>query len=123
MLKNESRRNQRFQDFGRVENRNICSIYGTLNDISLNGMKVTYNAPVSLDMENQYEISVRLSKFSSEPLNLLVEPAWKFQRNGSFQIGFEILRSADTHRLTEYIDYLKSASEESEENAVESLYV
>ena len=101
------RKNVRFEDFGRVDCPNMCLISGTLNDISLSGLKVTFSVPLSIDMERDYNITVKFSKFNEAPMNLMGTPAWSYEQSDSTQVGFAILYSKDSDRLEEYISKLE----------------
>jgi ERCC4-type nuclease len=114
----ELRQHNRFYDFGRVECSNLCVLPGILTDISLSGLKVTYNAPVSVVMEEEYEVHIRLSKLVDTQLTLLVVPVWKFEQGDKTQLGFSILWSKDSNKLEEYISML-SAEEKSFERVSE----
>lgn len=116
----ESRKNARFNDFGKVECERICTFPGTLGDISLTGMKVTFDSQVELSMDDEYEVVVRLSKFNGVPIKLLVMPVWKFDDNVndsySVQVGFSILPSLEFNKLSEYISKLDDSDKLAEES-------
>ena len=109
------RKNYRFTDFGRAECSEICPVPGVLEDISLSGCKIHYDTPVTVSMENDYEIHVRLSRISADPLVLMCHPQWiKEGEDGSTSAGFLFLHSPDTPALEAYIRQLdeeKAASE------------
>ncbi len=101
------RKSLRFNDFGRFECNDICPMAGVLVDISLTGCKVHYDIPISLNMENDYEIHLRLSRFSNAPLVLMCHPQWQKEGDdGSFEVGFLFLHSPDTAALESYIKQL-----------------
>ncbi len=102
----ENRTTERFQDFGRVDCQELCLASGILEDISLKGCKVTFNMPVSFDPDNEYEITVRLSRENLETLELLCKPQWSRTVDGTTEIGFAFLHSKDTTRLESYIKIL-----------------
>lgn len=102
----ENRGAERFQDFGRVDCQDLCLASGILEDISLKGCKVRFNVPVSFDPDNEYEIKVRLSRETLEPLELLCKPQWSRTVENATDIGFEFLHSKDTSRLESYIKIL-----------------
>lgn len=118
----ELRKNSRFKDFGKFECRQISLIPGVLSNISISGMKVTFDSLDSFDMNIYYETSIRLAKRSGDPIKLLVLPVWRFDgRTGgssSVQIGFEIQHSLEYDKLSSYIDEL-SKSDEVEEDEEE----
>ena len=118
-MSGDLRKDIRFEDFGRVECMELCPVSGVLDDISISGCKVHYDAPVTLDMENEYELKIRLSRATLKPLILVCRPQWyKTQSESSTQIGFYILRSPDTTRLQEYIQQLHEEQKSSELDAV-----
>ncbi len=124
------RKAERFADFGRIENSEICIVSGVLEDISTSGIKVSYSVPPSIDMDKEYEVSVRLSRVADAPLKLIVKPVRICNDNdsGKTYVGFSILHSKDSARLCDYLSLLKkdSAPEEnpsSEKVAVNSLFI
>ena len=70
------RAQERYTDFGRIECPEICIVNGVLDDISINGCKVHFAAPITINLENDYEVRVRLSRSSQEPLVLMCHPQW-----------------------------------------------
>lgn len=106
----ELRKHIRFCDFGRVECKEICNFPADLKDISISGMKVDFHSDIELNMNDEYEVTVRLSKFNGEPITLLVIPMWRFDDNSKdvtdVQVGFSILPSLDFSKLKEYISKL-----------------
>ncbi len=111
----EMRREERYDDFGRVDCSEMCIVSGILDDISLTGCKVTYNVPPVIDMEKEYEIKLRLSRKNTEPLNLFVTPAWIREEDGKTLVGFSILQSKDSAKLASYISLLKNDNANIEE--------
>lgn len=106
LMNSELRSQERYEDFGRIECPQICLVNGVLNDISKSGCKVHFDAPVTIDLENDYEIRVRLSHSAQAPLILMCHPQWVKENSGSADIGFSIMRSPDTARLSDYIALL-----------------
>lgn len=105
------RKAERFEDFGRVENSEICVVSGILEDISESGIKVSYSVPPKIDLDKEYQVVVRLSRVADEPLTLIVKPARIFNdENGNISVGFSILHSKDSSRLAEYLSNLKNDS-------------
>ena len=74
-----------------------------LDDISIKGCKVHFPVPVSLDMENQYKLSITLPQQGTRPFRLLCNPQWQRINDSETEIGFRFLRSPDTPRLASYI--------------------
>ncbi|MBQ6781549.1 MAG: hypothetical protein IJP62_10005 [Treponema sp.] len=102
----ELRKNTRFEDFGRVECNDLSPMSGILDDISMDGCKVHYDAPVNFSFEADYELRVRFSRFPTEPLTLIAHPEWSRENGGTTEIGFSVLRSPDTARFEEYVAWL-----------------
>lgn len=80
---------------------------GTLLDISSEGLKAEFNAPCDIDKEQEYEVSIQLSRINTHPFQMLVRPMWSEFVDGKTTIGFSILPSKDSARLEEYIQKLK----------------
>lgn len=113
------RKSIRYEDFGRAECDEICPMPGILDDISATGCKIHYDAPISLNMENDYEIRIRLSRFSAEPMVLMCHPQWQDEaKDGTSSIGFEFLHSLDTARLEQYIQQLSDEKASSEIDSI-----
>ena len=106
-----NRRYERFSDFGRVECKELCPFPGTLKDISQNGLKVSFNSAVDLDMNDQYRLIVRVPNLNSEVMEFLASPAWAEEVNGTFQIGFSILFSTGFTNFSNYIHNLREREE------------
>lgn len=103
-MSKDQRKNVRFNDFGRAECAEICPVAGVLDDISLTGCKIHYDTPISMDMENDYEIHLRLSRLPAGSLLMLCHPQWQRQdEDGSTEVGFVFLHSPDTPALETYI--------------------
>ena len=119
----KERNSERFDDFARVVSPEICIVSGTLTDISDSGFKADFNAPCTVDSEKEYEIQLRLSRISTEPLELMVQPVWvKFYENeGKTSIGFSVLHSKDSARLNSYIKILKDDKISDKEDGVISI--
>ena len=101
------RKDIRFEDFGRVECSEVSPMAGILNDISYTGCKVHYDVPVALNMENDYEISIKLPRITGGTFQLIVHPRWiNTQEDGSCDIGFNFLPSPDRAKLESYVNNL-----------------
>lgn len=113
----KNRKSPRFEDFGKVECKEICPVCGSLDDISLTGCRLHFDAPISVNMENDYKIHLRLSRNSAANLLLLAHPQWKKENeNGGGEIGFLFLHSPDTSKLESYIKELLQEQNISEKN-------
>lgn len=112
-MSEENRKNVRYSDIGRVDATDICALPGVLDDISLAGCKVHFPIPVSIDMENDYELRIKPSHKAALALLVLVcHPQWKKDVGGESEIGFKVLRSPDTPQLASYIDLLQKDSDD-----------
>lgn len=114
----ELRKHERYEDFGRVECPQLCFVHGVLDNISKTGCKVHFDAPVSVSLEGDYELQVRLSRDSQELVTLVCRPRWIQDDNGTTSIGFEILRSPSTARLDAYIIQLAQDCAESDDDVL-----
>ena len=126
-MKNQ-RIQERYDDFARVECGELCIVSGALTDISETGFKAEFNAPCTIDSEKEYTVLLRLSRISTEPLELTVRPAWYDFNDGKTSIGFSILHSKDTARFASYVKMLKDDKKSEENNGVisfdrESLFI
>lgn len=101
------RKAERYDDFGRVECREMCLISGVLLDISKSGLGVSFSIPPVIDLEKEYEVSVRLSRVTDESLLLTVKPVRVYESDSKTIAGFSILHSKDTARLDSYLKLLK----------------
>ena len=103
----ETRQNERYEDIGRIESTEICPLAGVLDNISSGGLKVHYSLPVVVDLENDYNISVTFARDASNgSIELLCHPQWVKEENGITEIGFKILPSKGSSRLSKYIEEL-----------------
>lgn len=103
----KQRVSERYDDFARVECEEICIVSGSLTDISESGFKAEFNAPCEVDTEKEYTVFLKLSRISTEPLELTVQPMWQKVSDGKTSIGFSILHSKDSARLDQYVQMLK----------------
>ena len=109
----DNRKEVRYADIGRVESADICALPGVLDDVSLTGCKVHFPIPVTIDMENDYELKLKLShKTMLAPLTLICHPQWKKMNGNETEIGFQVLRSPDSPQLASYINLLKADSDD-----------
>ena len=102
----KARETERFDDIGRIEAPELCPLSGVLDNISKGGIKVHYNLPVVVDLENDYEITLTFARAATESIELIVHPQWVKEENGTTEIGFKILPSKGTGHLHEYIEEL-----------------
>ncbi len=108
----ELRKNERFSNYGRVECAAICAFSGNLCDVSETGLRATFDALVSLDLEDEYELILRLPQKNLLEIRLLAIPVWRFDDSlrGQTQIGFSVLRALDFPLFSDYLNELKNSS-------------
>ncbi len=106
-MSREQRRNARFDDCGYVEVKGLSTLPGILNDISLKGCKVRFPIPVHVDMENDYELRIKvMNQDEMTSLFLISHPQWVKTVDGQTEVGFTFLRSPGTLALEDYIKHL-----------------
>ena len=109
----ENRQNQRYEEIGRITAPEICALSGVLDDISLSGCKVHYSFPLTVDLDNEYEVKLSpLHHGEQAPLNLICQPQWVREAEGNTYIGFKILYSPDANRLKDFIQQLDDLSKD-----------
>ena len=109
----ENRQVTRYKEIGQVVSPELCAISGILDDISLTGCKIHFPCPVIVDMENEYELEISVSRGPDEtPLHLMCQPQWSNEENGITQIGLKVLFSPDANKLKELIAFLESEIED-----------
>ncbi|WP_294431273.1 hypothetical protein [uncultured Treponema sp.] len=111
---------ERFDDFARVVCPDLCIVSGVLLDISKEGFKAEFNAPCTVDLEKEYQVQLRLSRITAEPLDLIVRPVWSKFVDGKTELGVTILHSKDTTRLEKYIRMLKDEKNDRDDAGIVS---
>ena len=110
-MEQEKRQNARYKEIGKVFSSELCAIAGVLDDISLSGCKVHYSYPVVVDLESEYNLEISpASQYGSQPLKLRCTPQWVNEKEGNTFIGFAILYSPDSSRLSDFIKQLGKSS-------------
>ncbi len=110
-MKNEHRKDVRYEDSGRVEAKSLCALPGVLDDISISGCKVRFPLPIEVDMDNDYDLKMNIPHTDFLPvLRLTGRPQWKKRVGSQTQVGFAFLYSPGTPALNKYINHLKSSS-------------
>lgn len=119
----EARQNKRYTDIGRVDCTELCALSGVLDDISLTGCKVHFDANVTVNTDNDYELHIRPSRSVLEPIVLLCHPQWVRDVGSTTEIGFLVLRSRDTAKLEAYIEKINEDRDEfaNSENMIDNL--
>ena len=54
----ENRQHTRYEEIGRVLAPELCALPGVLDDISVSGCKIHYSFPITVDLENEYDIKL-----------------------------------------------------------------
>ena len=85
---------------------------GSLIDISANGCKIFYSVPVTIHLEDDYTRVVQLADNTIGDLTLICHPAWANEDSGQTIVGMSILRSPDSKSLKDFVESLKSKSQE-----------
>ena len=112
-MKKNLRQDERFVEIGRVDAPEICALPGVMDDISLNGCRVHFPVPVTLDEDSEYTLKIKLSHLNAPAqLELICSPQWELVNCQETQIGFSILRSHDTPDLSAYIRQRKLEAQE-----------
>ena len=112
----EARKDIRFEEIGRVEAPEICSLPGVLEDISISGCRVRFPVPVELTTEDEdrgFELKIYPSRQGADEIELLCTPCWVKNENdesAEASLGFKILHSPGSQQLEHYIKELKTES-------------
>ena len=115
----DQRKDERFEDVGRVEAPELCVFPGILEDISMLGGKVRFPLNFDVDMDQDINLTISLtSRDMSQPLQLIAHPQWFQKDANATKIGFKFLRSPGTHLLNSYIEKLALANAEYEEEVL-----
>jgi len=111
----ESRKSQRLNNWGKVESEKLCSLAGTLDDISTDGFGAHFPIMLNCEMDADYEFTVKLSSetgLSGKSFKLIAVPQWKIDCESGSKIGFSLLRSPDSIQYTEYVNNLLAKEQE-----------
>ena len=109
----ENRQHTRYEEIGRVLAPELCALPGVLDDISVSGCKIHYSFPITVDLENEYDIKLSpLHHGEQSPLNLICHPQWVQESEGNTYIGLKILYSPDANRVKDFIQQLANLSKD-----------
>ncbi|MBQ0167739.1 MAG: PilZ domain-containing protein [Treponema sp.] len=112
----EHRKDERFEDIGRVDAQNLCVFPGVLVDISMLGCRIRFPAAFDVDMESDFELKITPArKYSLQNILLIGHPQWVKHEGESTEVGFKLLRSPGTRMLGTYVQKLALAEAEFEE--------
>lgn len=110
-MNEENRQDTRYVEIGRVIAPEICALNGILDDISLTGCKIHFPCILDVNLDNEYNLKISLSRSPEDtPLQLLCKPIWVKQGAGDTYIGMQNLYSPDESRLKDFIDFLEQLS-------------
>ncbi|MCQ2610355.1 MAG: PilZ domain-containing protein [Treponema sp.] len=102
----KARKDARYDVLGRVE-CSLSPLPGTLLDISLNGCKLHFSTPVTIEPEQEYTLKVKFTDTTLDGvITLIGTPMWCCEDSGTTDIGMKILHSPDTDKYIEYIKAL-----------------
>ena len=117
MARRENREAVRFSEMGRAECPKICALNGVLDDISLTGCCLHFPNPVSVDMEDEYNVRLRVNYSGIPPvLDFRCKPMRIVEGNASTEIGFRIMKSPSSRSLSDLISLLEKRSSENSDS-------
>ncbi|MBO5136948.1 MAG: PilZ domain-containing protein [Spirochaetaceae bacterium] len=110
-MEGERRRQPRFKVIAKVKADELCIFPGTLLDVSSTGCKIRFPISVTVDMEKEYQLKIKIcqNKITKE-LFLIGQPVYSSVEETS-EIGFVFLRSPDSRQLDSYIQSFQSDAE------------
>ena len=112
-MKPDKRHAPRYSNIGRVEAFEICPLAGVMDDINEGGCKVHFPIPVTIDMEGEFKLTIRVThKSVTNPFTLIAHPQWVKNEGNQTYAGFVFLRSPGTPELLSFIEVLKEEQEE-----------
>lgn len=113
MEEKENRSNVRYKEIGHFLAPDLCMLPGIIDDVSLEGCKVHYQFPVTVELSNEYDCQLSPSQNPSEnPLHLKCVPQWVKDTGDKTEIGFKIMYSPDGNKLSDFIDQLKQKNQD-----------
>jgi len=109
----ENRINTRFKEIGHFLAAELCMLPGIIDDVSLEGCKVHYQFPVTVDLTAEYDAQLSPSQNPAEnPLHLKCAPQWVKDSEDKTEIGFKILYSPDGNKLQDFISHLEQKNQD-----------
>ena len=104
----KTRKSERYDVIGKVESDELSAFSGTILNISSQGCRIHYAAPVTVSLENEYTVKIKLfGQTLFDSLTLICQPVWACEDSGSTDIGMKFLHSPDTDSLNKCINLLK----------------
>lgn len=106
-MNSDTRKTERYDDIGRVDAPAISPMPGVLDNISMTGCKVHYPFPVTVNPEDDIELSIMFARAATEGrFTLLCHPQWVKNGDDFTEIGFKFLPSKDLVHISDYIEDL-----------------
>lgn len=116
-MKSERRNATRYEEIGRVDSQELCALPGVMDDISETGCKVHFPVPVTLDMEREYDLTIRMpGKGEASSITLVSRPEWVREQGEGSALGFSFLPSQDFPKLQSLIKMLEELSSDEDES-------
>ena len=114
-MKTEKRKNQRFEDMGKVEALDLCPFPGVFVDVSKVGCRVRFPTSFLANTDFEYEMKISPVRFNCyESFLIIVRPIWQKNTEDSTEIGFNVLHSPDFRKFDNYVEKLIEEKKEIE---------
>lgn len=112
----KTRKAVRYEVVGRVESDELSAFPGTILDLSINGCKIHYSNPVTVSLDTEYVINIKITGGDSvaESMKLICQPVWACEDSGSTDIGVKFLHSPDTDLLNKFIFAIEQQSKDND---------
>ena len=112
----KTRKAVRYEVVGRVESDELSAFPGTILDLSINGCKIHYSNPVTVSLDTEYVINIKITRGDSvaESMTLICQPVWACEDSGSTDIGVKFLHSPDTDLLNKFIFAIEQQSKDND---------
>jgi hypothetical protein len=112
----KTRKAVRYEVVGRVESDELSAFPGTILDLSINGCKIHYSNPVTVSLDTEYVINIKITGGDSvaESMTLICQPVWACEDSGSTDIGVKFLHSPDTDLLNKFIFAIEQQSKDND---------
>ncbi len=111
----KTRKAVRYEVVGRVESDELSAFPGTILDLSINGCKIHYSNPVTVSLDTEYVVNIKITGGdSAESMTLICQPVWACEDSGSTDIGVKFLHSPDTDLLNKFIFAIEQQSKDND---------
>lgn len=113
----KTRKVTRYEVVGRVESDELSAFPGTIVDLSVHGCKIHYSNPVTVSLEGEYLITIKITGGDSvtDTMSLICQPVWVCEDSGSTDIGMKFLHSPDTELLNKFIKTISDQAKEDDD--------